>query len=92
MFSCDGEEGNDGGHAVIMVGWGEEGGVKYIKLAKLEGTDFSVQLRVGKAVGIEVGVVTGVQVRIKREMHLPCGCLFFTRSCARASGWREAQI
>jgi len=29
VFSCDGEEGNDGGHAVIMVGWGEEGGVKY---------------------------------------------------------------
>jgi cathepsin B len=29
VFSCDGEEGNDGGHAVIMVGWGEENGVPY---------------------------------------------------------------
>merc|ERR1719424_53059 len=29
VFSCDGEEGDDGGHAVIMMGWGVEDGVKY---------------------------------------------------------------
>ena len=36
VFSCDGEEGNDGGHAVIMVGWGEEGGVKYVSPSDLQ--------------------------------------------------------
>ena len=35
VFSCDGEEGNDGGHAVIMVGWGEENGIPYAKTLTL---------------------------------------------------------
>ena len=39
VFSCDGEEGNDGGHAVIMVGWGEENGVPYAKTLPLPPCD-----------------------------------------------------
>merc|ERR1711935_807669 len=40
VFSCDGEEGNDGGHAVIMVGWGEENGIPYWVLQNSWGPDW----------------------------------------------------
>lgn len=29
IWTCDTDEGDLGGHATIMVGWGEEDGVKY---------------------------------------------------------------